>query len=129
MEHTPHINLYLNDFSRFIRSLLEWTVPVPYLSGEGFAQIGGPDDYSEIEKRKDILVYTSGKMEEGLTIAGKITGRIFISSDCEDTDFTMKILDVHQDGYAQRLQDGITRLRYRNGPFQEASYEPGKITF
>ncbi len=101
--------------------------PVPYLSGEGFAQIGGPDDYSEIEKRKDILVYTSGKMEEGLTIAGKITGRIFISSDCEDTDFTMKILDVHQDGYAQRLQDGITRLRYRNGPFQEASYEPGKI--
>ncbi len=101
--------------------------PVPYLSGEGFAQIGGPDDYSEIEKRKDILVYTSGKMEGGLIIAGRITGRIYVSSDCEDTDFTMKILDVHPDGYAQRLQDGITRLRYRNGPFEEIPYEPGKI--
>ena len=98
--------------------------PATFISGEGFAQIGGPDDYSEIETRKDILVYTTEPMKESLILAGKLKGKIFVSSSCKDTDFTMMIIDSHRDGYSQRLQDGIVRLRHREGPFKELPYTP-----
>ena len=37
------------------------------------------------------------------------------ATSAKDTDWTAKVLDVHPDGYAQRLNDGIIRARYRKG--------------
>src|SRR4029078_13516495 len=31
------------------------------------------------------------------------------------TDFVVRLVDVHPDGFAQNLADGIVRARYRNG--------------
>jgi hypothetical protein len=60
-------------------------------------------------------------------VTGPITVTLFASSSAHDTDFTAKLVDVHPDGYARNLTDGIIRARYRN-PGQPASLiQPGQI--
>lgn len=95
--------------------------PVPYLGTDTFNQMGGPDDYSEIEKRKDVLVYTTEAFKKELIILGKVKAHLFVETSTPDTDFTVKLLDVWPDGYAQRLLDNICRLSHRDGP--EVRYE------
>jgi hypothetical protein len=40
---------------------------------------------------------------------------LHVSSDAPDTDFTTKLVDVYPDGRAFNLQEGILRIRYREG--------------
>jgi hypothetical protein len=44
-----------------------------------------------------------------------------------DTDFMAKLVDVWPSGYAQRLNDGIVRARFREGPDRPSLIEPGRI--
>ena len=48
-------------------------------------------------------------------------------SSAPDTDWVVRLIDVHPDGYARNLCDGILRARYRHS-FQEPQLlDPGKI--
>lgn len=101
--------------------------PVPYLTALNWHQVGDPDDCSEIELRKDILVYTSPAFTEPLLVCGSLRVRLFAASTAIDTDWTAKLLDVHPNGFAQRLNDGIVRARFRNGNDHEELLTPGKV--
>lgn len=101
--------------------------PVPYLSAGTSAQIGGPDDYAEVELRDDVLVYSSPELPEPLTVAGPVALRLWVSSSAVDTDFTGKLLDVHPDGTARRLLDGMTRMRFRDGMVHPTPIAPGEL--
>ncbi|HET7577770.1 MAG TPA: CocE/NonD family hydrolase [Bacillales bacterium] len=101
--------------------------PVPFITEMVSAQIGGPDDYSAIERRDDVLVYTTEPLEEDLEITGPIKAELFASSSAKDTDFMVKLLDVWPSGYAQRLTDGMVRARFRNGMDEPELIEPDKI--
>jgi putative CocE/NonD family hydrolase len=90
--------------------------PVPYAQDFDWKQVGGPDDCAELELRQDILVYTSAPLTEPLTICGPLIVRLFAASSAVDTDWTAKLLDVHPDGKAIRLNDGAVRARFRDGP-------------
>ncbi|MBL8228974.1 MAG: CocE/NonD family hydrolase [Bryobacterales bacterium] len=48
-------------------------------------------------------------------------------TSAKDTDFTAKLLDVHPDGRAINLTDGILRLRYREGLERQVLAEPGRV--
>ena len=48
-----------------------------------------------------------------------------VATSAADTDVTAKLLDVHPGGFAQRLCDGIVRLRYRDGFDAERPVTPG----
>ena len=50
---------------------------------------------------------------------------MWAASDAKDTDFVATLVDVHPDGFAQNLADGIIRARYRNGD-QAELLEPGQ---
>ncbi len=101
--------------------------PVPFITEQSFSQIGGPDDYSEIEHRNDVLVYTAPVLNEPIILAGETTAELYISTTAPDTDFTVKLLDLWPNGYAQRLNDGVVRLKYRNGFDEEDYVDPTKI--
>ncbi|MGM8214846.1 CocE/NonD family hydrolase [Bacillaceae bacterium W0354] len=101
--------------------------PVPFITEMVSAQIGGPDDYSSIERRDDILVYTTQELQDDVEVTGPIKAELFVSTDALDTDFTVKLLDVHPNGYAQRLTDGFVRGRFRNGMDKQQLMEPGEI--
>lgn len=104
--------------------------PVPTRGG-AFCCMGdhepGAFDQRGIEARADVLVYTTAPFEEPLAVVGSIDVILHVSSDAPDTDFTVKLVDVHPDGRAFNLDDTILRMRYREGFDRHVSMEPGEV--
>ena len=50
---------------------------------------------------------------------------LYVSSTAKDTDFTAKLIDVYPDGRAYNVQDGILRVRYRDGFTKKVWMEEG----
>jgi len=104
--------------------------PVPTAGGNNLIPQftpAGPYDQREVEKRGDVLVYTSPVLEDTVEVTGPITMTLYAASSATDTDFTAKLVDVHPDGYAQNLADGIIRARYRDSKTNPTLIEPNKI--
>ena len=101
--------------------------PVPFLMEPTYAQLGGPDDYRPVERRDDVLVFTSDPFERATTICGPIRLKLSAASSATDTDFMGKLLDVWPEGFAQRLYDGMVRARYREGGEHASLITPGQI--
>lgn len=93
----------------------------------GNAVQGGSFDQQEMEKRQDILVYTTDALKEGVEVSGFVETTLYVSSDVKDTDFTIKLIDVHPDGKAYNLDETIQRVRYREGYDKEVWMEKGKV--
>ena len=87
----------------------------------------GAFDQRSVEYRNDVLVYTSEPLEEELEVTGPVVVKLHASSDSRDTDFTAKLVDVHPDGYAINLCDGIIRARYRESLAEQKLLEPGTV--
>jgi putative CocE/NonD family hydrolase len=101
--------------------------PVPFLTEPDSAQIGGPDDYSAIEQRGDVLCYTTEPLAEDTEVTGPVRLVLHASSSAVDTDFTAKLVDVHPSGFCQRLCDGVVRARYREGHDRTVLMDPGTV--
>jgi putative CocE/NonD family hydrolase len=101
--------------------------PTPFVTDPTFAQIGGPDDYRPIERRDDVLVYTSQPVGEDAVVCGPVRAEIHATSSAKDTDFMVKLLDVWPNGFAERLTDGMVRARFRQGMDKPELIEPGKV--
>jgi putative CocE/NonD family hydrolase len=88
----------------------------------------GPFDQRPTENREDVLVYTSGELKKDLEVTGQINVHLWAISSAPDTDFVARLVDVHPDGYAQNLTDGIIRARYRNAALgvDASLIEPGR---
>ena len=87
----------------------------------------GAYDQRPIEYRNDVLVYTTKPLEKDLEVTGPVIAKLFASTDSTDTDFTAKLVDVHPDGYAVNLCDGIIRGRYRESTSVQKLLSPGEI--
>jgi putative CocE/NonD family hydrolase len=85
----------------------------------------GVKDQRPIEAREDVLVYTSERLARDTEVTGPVVVKLRAASDARDTDFVARLVDVHPDGFAQNLTDGIIRARYRNGDTPEP-LDPGK---
>jgi putative CocE/NonD family hydrolase len=101
--------------------------PVPFITDPSFAQIGGPDDYREVEQRDDVLVYTSEPVTDNMEVCGPLHVRLFAASSARDTDFMAKLIDVWPNGFAQRLNDGMVRARFREGMDKPSLIEAGRV--
>jgi uncharacterized protein len=69
----------------------------------------------------------SDPLDNDLPIVGQIKVTLNTSSSAEDTAFTVKVIEVFQDGDAYNIADGITSMAYRNGAAGQTSYEPNKV--
>ncbi len=105
--------------------------PVPSLGGgvccNNDASVGGSFDQRGIEARADVLVYTGEPLENDMEVTGFIRAKLYVSSDAKDTDFTVKLVDVHPDGSAWNVDDTIFRARYREGYDRQVFMEPGEV--
>ena len=100
--------------------------PAATLGGNTLIIPQGVADQGPVEDRQDVLVYTSEASEMDLEVTGPIEVHLFASSSAVDTDFTAKLVDVHPDGYARNLQDGIIRARFRTSGYEPSLIEPGR---
>jgi uncharacterized protein len=104
--------------------------PVPTMGGAFLKALefkAGPKDQSEVEKRKDVLVYVTEPLNEPMEVTGPITVTLFASSSAIDTDWTAKLVDISPDGYRRIIQCGIVRARYRDGLKSPSHIKPGKV--
>ncbi|MEW9122973.1 MAG: CocE/NonD family hydrolase [Thermotaleaceae bacterium] len=101
--------------------------PVPQIIDISDNELNTPANYKEIEKRQDVLVYTSEILEDDLTIAGEIYADIYAASTARDTDWLLRLTDVDEEGNSFRLVDGIYRAKYANDFKEEKPLTPGEI--
>ena len=66
-------------------------------------------------------------MTKPLTIAGNVRVTLSVQSDCPDTDFVAKLIDLHPDGRAMLMMDGITRALYRDGSGEPRPLTPDSV--
>ena len=102
--------------------------PVPTAGGCNLMGCpAGPRDQSEVEKRNDVLVFTSEALKTELEVTGPIKVILYAASTAKDTDFTAKLVDVHPDGRPFNLCDGIARASYRGSKSAASLIQPGKV--
>jgi predicted acyl esterase len=87
----------------------------------------GPMDQRAVEKRRDVLVYTSPVLTEDLEVTGPVQLILRAATNAPDTDFTAKLVDVLPGGEARNLTDGILRGRYRESLEKAKLMKPGEI--
>jgi len=107
--------------------------PVPtvggatFLPGFGLGINAGPIDQRQLESREDVLCFTTSPLTRPLEVTGPIELVLFVSSSAPDTDFTGKLVDVHPNGRAEILTDGILRARYRDSLTDPSDLQPDTI--
>ena len=87
----------------------------------------GPKDQRPVEKRNDVLVYTTRPLKEEVEAIGPVKVVLYVATSARDTDFTAKLVDVFPDGYARNLTDGLLRLRYRNSLEKPELAQAGEV--
>jgi predicted acyl esterase len=75
---------------------------------------GPRDQRDRVESRPDCLVHTTPVLEKDVVVEGTAEVELHVSSDRPDTDFAVRLCDVHPDGRSMLVADGIWRMRYRN---------------
>ena len=83
--------------------------------------------YQEVEKREDMLIYTTAPFIEETTIAGAITVVFHAASSAKDTDWVVRLTEVDVEGRSIRLCDGILRAKFRKGFDKIVLLEPNVL--
>lgn len=101
--------------------------PVPNVGGQELGVPLGPMDQRRVENRPDVLLFSSPVLDKPIEVTGRINAKLFVSSDCPDTDFTVKLCDVYPDGRSMLVTDGILRARYHQSFEKESFLKPGEV--
>jgi uncharacterized protein len=89
--------------------------PIPTLGGRNMLIDAGRRDQRPAQALPDYgPIYRGDPLGADMTIAGNVRVTLNISSDCPDTDFVAKLIELLPDGRAMLLMDGITRAMYRD---------------
>ena len=100
---------------------------------ENPAFFGSRPPYRPLAERADVLVFQTPLLTRALEVTGPIVVHLWIASDCPDTDFTAKLIDVYPpnadypNGYAMNLTGGILRVRYRDSWEAPTLMQPGLV--
>jgi putative CocE/NonD family hydrolase len=84
-------------------------------------------DRREVAQREDVLVYQTEPLAKALEVTGPVKVVLFASTTAVDTDFSAVLVDVHPDGYAHQVQNGLVRVSYRDGLDERRLLEPGRV--
>lgn len=85
--------------------------PTPAVGGTSSSPANtGPKANRELERRPDVLTYTSEPLRSALVITGPVTAELFVSSSRPHTDFFTRLCDVDPKGRSVNITDGLIRL-------------------
>ncbi len=86
--------------------------PVPTRGGAMLGPRAGMLVQADVEQRSDVLVYTTETLGRDVEVTGPIRAELFVQTSAPNTDFTVKLVDVHPDDRAYNICDGIRRRDY-----------------
>lgn len=136
--------------SSFTEYISDPAHPVPYTQDVhlGRTREYMTDDQRFASRRTDVLSFSTGILEEDLTLGGPLEARLQTSISTTDADFVVKLIDVFPDeykydeqlfgkgsgkeypmgGYQMLVRGEIMRGRYRNSFSKPEPFTPGKVT-
>lgn len=86
-----------------------------------------PLDQRYVERRDDVLAYTSEPLGQALEVTGTPFVVLHAASDVVDTDFAAVLTDVYPDGRSVALAEGILRASYRDSLAEPTPLTPGQV--
>jgi putative CocE/NonD family hydrolase len=104
--------------------------PVPTTGGRHIQMGGvvpGPKNQIYVEQRPDVLCYTTPELTEAVEVTGWVKLHLYAATSARDTDFTAQLIDVHPNGRAYNMADGVVRARYRDSVFSPELVTPGEV--
>ena len=101
--------------------------PVPTIGGANLFAKKGPMDQRAIGDRKDVLKFQTAPLEAAVEVTGPLTVELWAESDCPDTDWMAKLVDVYPDGTERLVQDSGLRARFREGFDHEVFMKKGEV--
>ena len=139
-----------NDQQKFTEYISDPSHPVPYTEDVHIDRTREymTDDQRFASRRTDVLTFTSGILNEDVTLAGPLVADLMVSISTTDADFVVKLVDVFPDefvydekefgngngsnypmgGYQMLVRGEIMRGRYRNSFSAPEAFVPNKIT-
>jgi putative CocE/NonD family hydrolase len=102
------------------------TVALEYNPNDPSPTIGGPtlrsdlerDPYNQaplVESQNDILIFDTNVLINDVTMRGKATVHLKVSSSALDTNFTARLCNVYPDGRSMLVCNGVFRMQFKNG--------------
>ncbi|WP_436698083.1 CocE/NonD family hydrolase [Nocardioides sp. BYT-33-1] len=88
----------------------------------------GPVDDRASTTREGVLCYTTEPLAEPLDVVGWVRCHLVASSSAPDTDWHVRLVDVHPDGSARFLCHGALRARFRDSFEEPTLLTPGEPT-
>jgi uncharacterized protein len=103
--------------------------PTPTMGGQIaiFPDVWGARDRRSVERRDDVVVYTTEPLTNDVEVTGPVEAILYASSSAVDTDFAATLSDVYPDGRAVNICEGIRGARFRESLEHPTLIEPGKV--
>jgi putative CocE/NonD family hydrolase len=88
----------------------------------------GSRDQRPVQSLPDYgLIYRGEPLPRNHTIAGSVRVTLHVQSNCSDTDFVAKLIELEPGGRAMLLMDGVTRAMYRDPSGEPRPLVPGRV--
>jgi putative CocE/NonD family hydrolase len=84
-------------------------------------------DQRSLDTREDILVYQTEPLSERLEVTGNPVVELYAASSAPDTDWFVRLIDVHPDGLARDVCMGMIWARYRHNLVKPELLTPGEV--
>ncbi|MGP4101008.1 CocE/NonD family hydrolase [Nonomuraea sp. KM90] len=94
--------------------------PVPTVGGPTLLSDptnAGPQDQRDVELRPDVLCYTTEALDSDVEVTGPVSVTLRAETSGAATDWTAKLVNVHPDGRAMSVIDGIVRTSTPSGTY------------
>jgi uncharacterized protein len=105
--------------------------PSPTIGGQTLSQQlnQGPYDQTALDTRSDVRTFSTGPLFADIAVRGRVKLDLRISCTRPDADIAVRLVDEYPDGRSMLINDGIRRLRFRNGYTQaaESFMSPGEV--
>ena len=85
-------------------------LPTPSVGGAVLPRSAGIRDNRAVEKRPDVLVFTSAPLTAPVVVAGEVAAEVSVSRDNPHADVFARLCDVDAEGRSRNVCDGIVRL-------------------
>ncbi|REJ84489.1 MAG: CocE/NonD family hydrolase [Bacteroidetes bacterium] len=125
IEISQSTELFLNDQGTLIAGnginsslfISEPRNPSPTIGGHTLSQSlnQGPYSQNSLIGRTDLMTFETSALSQDINVSGRIKVHLFIECDQPDADIVVRLTDAYPDGRDMLINDGIRRMRFRNG--------------
>ncbi len=85
--------------------------PAPMTIGPGLSY--GPVSMMPLEKRSDVLVYSSERLKTPIEVTGPLTATLYVATSAPSTDVLVRLINVHPDGTPYNMFSTYAGIPYR----------------